>query len=344
MLASLSIIIRIIFIVMRRPSPELGVHMAVHSHHVAAPRSRARAAGLSRSGAVADPRHGRQSWPPGWNVSQGMNLPRTRKPEHLYLTHDHVEDLANECGYPSDPSKQDSRDIRASETYRLVVLFLACIGVRSGEMAAPRAGRLDVRRRRAVIAESVTPVQGQGLVWGRPRATSAGRCRSRVSSVRSSPFTSRARGLTNLSSAASVMGSRCALPLSEGPSTPQQPRSVCRTWIPPASAHGIEPREASGAEVKVVKHMLGRASATTTLDTHGHLFEGRLNEVGDAMDAAREAARERRAQTPAAGRVRMVSNRARWRERRSGPDQRFRWSGPLFRLVPPTGFEPALPP
>ena len=29
---------------------------------------------------------------------------------------------------------------------------------------------------------------------------------------------------------------------------------------------------------------------------------------------------------------------------RSGPDQRFRWSGPLFRVVPPTGFEPALPP
>jgi integrase len=33
-----------------------------------------------------------------------------------------------------------------------------------------------------------------------------------------------------------------------------------------------------------------------------------------------------------------------YRKRRSGHRQRFRWSGPLFGLVPPTGFEPALPP
>ena len=32
------------------------------------------------------------------------------------------------------------------------------------------------------------------------------------------------------------------------------------------------------------------------------------------------------------------------RKCRRGPAQRFRWSGPLFGLVPPTGFEPALPP
>jgi hypothetical protein len=31
-------------------------------------------------------------------------------------------------------------------------------------------------------------------------------------------------------------------------------------------------------------------------------------------------------------------------ERRSGPSQRLCWSEPLFRVVPPTGFEPALPP
>ena len=40
--------------------------------------------------------------------------------------------------------------------------------------------------------------------------------------------------------------------------------------------------------------MLGHSSATMTLDTYGHLFEDRLDEVGDAMDRARAAARERR--------------------------------------------------
>jgi hypothetical protein len=40
--------------------------------------------------------------------------------------------------------------------------------------------------------------------------------------------------------------------------------------------------------------MLGHASATMTLDTYGHLFEDRLDEVGDALDRARAAAHARR--------------------------------------------------
>jgi hypothetical protein len=40
--------------------------------------------------------------------------------------------------------------------------------------------------------------------------------------------------------------------------------------------------------------MLGHSSATMTMDTYGHLFENRLDEVADAMDAARSAARAAR--------------------------------------------------
>ena len=101
-------------------------------------------------------------------TAAGVNLPRTVRHEHRYLTHDQVEDLAA-TGYPSAASKFSSLDTRTNETYRLVVLFLAYTGVRFGEMAALRVGRLDLRRNRAVIAESVTPVQGQGLVWGTPK-------------------------------------------------------------------------------------------------------------------------------------------------------------------------------
>ncbi len=54
---------------------------------------------------------------------------------------------------------------------------------------------------------------------------------------------------------------------------------------------------ASGADVKVVQQMLGHSSATMTLDTYGHLFGDRLDEVGDALDAAREAARRRQTQS-----------------------------------------------
>ncbi len=48
---------------------------------------------------------------------------------------------------------------------------------------------------------------------------------------------------------------------------------------------------ASGADVKVVQQMLGHSSATMTMDTYGHLFENRLDEVAEAMDAARSTAR-----------------------------------------------------
>ena len=39
--------------------------------------------------------------------------------------------------------------------------------------------------------------------------------------------------------------------------------------------------------MKVVQQMLGHASATMTMDTYGHLFENRLDEVADALNRAR---------------------------------------------------------
>lgn len=79
-----------------------------------------------------------------------------------------VEVLAAECGRPS-VSKRRRLDERSNETYRLVVLFLAYTGVRFGELAALRVRRLDLDRRRATIAQPVTVVQGEGLVWGTPK-------------------------------------------------------------------------------------------------------------------------------------------------------------------------------
>jgi integrase len=46
---------------------------------------------------------------------------------------------------------------------------------------------------------------------------------------------------------------------------------------------------AAGANVKVVQTMLGHKSATMTLDLYGHLFGDQLDQVADAMDAARTA-------------------------------------------------------
>ncbi len=59
------------------------------------------------------------------NVATGVNLPRVTKHERLYLNHEQIEDLAQECGSPSEPSKHAAYDTRTNTTYRLVVLFLA---------------------------------------------------------------------------------------------------------------------------------------------------------------------------------------------------------------------------
>jgi integrase len=103
------------------------------------------------------------------NVATGVNLPRLVKADQRYLTHLQVEQLAAECGAPSEVSKHRRLDERTNDTYRLVVLFHAYTGVRFGELAALRVGRLDLVRRRAAITQSVTVVQGQGLVWGTPK-------------------------------------------------------------------------------------------------------------------------------------------------------------------------------
>ena len=44
---------------------------------------------------------------------------------------------------------------------------------------------------------------------------------------------------------------------------------------------------AAGADVKAVRAMLGHKTATMTLDRYGYLFPEHLDEVADAMDAAR---------------------------------------------------------
>jgi site-specific recombinase XerD len=78
------------------------------------------------------------------NPAAGVSLPRVREAEKRFLSHQQVHELADACG----------------GNYRLMVLFLAYTGLRWGEMAALTVGRVDFLRRRALVAESVTPVEG----------------------------------------------------------------------------------------------------------------------------------------------------------------------------------------
>ena len=173
--------------------------------------------------------------------------------------------------------------------HRLVVLFLAYAGVRFGEMAALRVGRLDLMRRRATIAESVTLVRGV-QAWGTPRgherrevpiprflvddlaAHVAGREPGALVFTAVKGGALRAQGFqrTVLTETAASLG--------------------LKGLHPHALRHTAASLEiASGANVKVVQQMLGHKSAIMTLDLYGHLFPDQLDEVADRLDAAARA-------------------------------------------------------
>ena len=166
------------------------------------------------------------------------------------------------------------------------MLFLAYTGVRFGEMAALRVARLDLRRSRAVIVESVTPVQGHGLVWGTPKTHQ--RREVPIPRFLAAELAEHIKGkqpddlvfagirngqplrVSTFRTAFSAAAERSAYPTCTRTSS-GTPRPASRS--PPA------PTSRSSSRCS------GTASATMTLDTYGHLFEDRLDEVGDAMDA-----------------------------------------------------------
>lgn len=203
------------------------------------------------------------------NPAAGVSLPRVQTAERMYLRHHEVHELAVVCGQ-----------------YRLVVLFLAYTGTRFGEMAALRVHSLDLMRRRAVIADSVTLVRGV-QVWGTPK----GHERREVPIPRflvdelaahvagREPNDLVFRGVKGGALRAQVFQ-----------------RAVLTDAADALGLGGLHPHAlrhtaaslaiASGANVKVVQQMLGHKSATMTLDLYGHLFPDQLDEVADRMDAA----------------------------------------------------------
>jgi integrase len=93
------------------------------------------------------------------NVAEGVALPRVQSKERRYLTHEQVAELADACA-AVPVSKYSSTTAADRAAYRLLVLFLAYTGLRWGELARLRVGRLDLMRRRASIVETYVVVDG----------------------------------------------------------------------------------------------------------------------------------------------------------------------------------------
>lgn len=204
------------------------------------------------------------------NPAAGVPLPRPAQTRLQLLDHAEVGALASAAGEHST-----------------TLLFLAYTGLRFGELAALRVGRLDLDRRRARIVEAVVEVRGEA-VFGSPKNHQARTVpvprflvpeladRIRGRDPGDFVFSAPHGGVLRLSNFRRTVFEPAARAIGRPDVTPHTLRHT-------AASLAI----AAGANVKVIQTMLGHKSATMTLDLYGHLFADQLDEVSDAMELSR---------------------------------------------------------
>ncbi|MEV4050437.1 tyrosine-type recombinase/integrase [Amycolatopsis sp. NPDC049688] len=223
------------------------------------------------------------------NPARKVKLPVRPEAEHVYLTYEQVETLANAA---AELRTKYDQPTAASAVNRALILLLAYTGLRWGEAAALRVGRVDLVKRRirvAVTFYEVGGVQHEGLPkTGKMRTISfpaflvdvlrplvTGRqpdelvfTTARGQSLRANNWRMREFNPAVKAADLGVVGL-----------TPHKLRHT-------AASMAI----AAGADVKVVQLQLGQADASVTLNIYGHLWPDRLDEVSDALDSRRTEA------------------------------------------------------
>jgi integrase len=165
------------------------------------------------------------------------------------------------------------------------VLLLSYCGLRWGELAGLKGGRVDLMRRRLSVVEAVSEVRGR-LIWGTPKSHQ----------VRSVPIPRFLVDDLALLMAGKAPGD---VVFTTRRGAVLRNRNFRRDVFDAAStAAGLEcltPHElrhtaaslavSAGANVKAVQRMLGHASAAMTLDVYSGLFDDDLDGVAERLDA-----------------------------------------------------------
>ncbi len=175
------------------------------------------------------------------------------------------------------------------QRFKALVLLGAYGGLRFGELAGLRRGRVDLLRGRVNVTETLTDVNGR-LAFGPPKTK-----RSR----RTVPLPRRiVRELENHFEC--YVGPEAdALAFTGHKGAPLRRAGFRRLWWQPAVAEaGLEPFKFhelrhsfvalwvdAGANVKEVSVRAGHSSVAFTLDRYGHLYEDRSDALADSLDA-----------------------------------------------------------
>jgi integrase len=224
-------------------------------------------------------------------IDRRTELPETTEAEQYYLTHKQLLDLASNAG-----------------RFETLTLVLGYCGLRFGEVSALR--RKDIGDREFTVRSSASHVAGRGIV-----ETTTKTKRTRRVPI-PAPVWDRLKSELPAEGDAFVFASRKAGPLPLGEyrwafdnalTAVQQATKARREQeanetgeastpdFPRITPHGLRHTCASlaisaGANVKVVQHMLGHATAAMTLDLYGHLMSDDLAGVADKLGEAIAAA------------------------------------------------------
>ena len=202
---------------------------------------------------------------------RAVRLPKVERDEMRFLTPAEVARLADAIG----------------PRYRALVLLGAYGGLRIGELAGLRRGRVDLLRGMVDVAEIVVEVKGR-LYIGPPK-TRAGR---------------RTVGLPRavVEELAAHMGpigpADARVFTSDKGATLRTSNFRAKVWLPAVQTAGLTPLRphdlrhtavalwiAAGANPKEVSVRAGHTSVAFSLDRYGHLFEGHDLELRDRLDA-----------------------------------------------------------
>lgn len=230
------------------------------------------------------------------NPARGVKLPaRKRKAKHKYLTHEQVDQLADESKYPE------------------LIYLLAYCGPRWGEVAALRPVDFDFGKRRVRLHENAVMVGSETIVGTlKNNESRTVPLPEFVSTMLAEHAAARPHdGLMWPARDGGYMGppashdswlsgavSRCIAATDkqrtrEADETDGKPTTRA---FPRVTAHDLRHTAASlaisaGANVKAVQRMLGHSSAAMTLDTYADLFDDDLDAVADALDRAHKTKR-----------------------------------------------------
>jgi integrase len=205
------------------------------------------------------------------NPARHVSLPRKKKKQHVYLTHNQVSLLAEQAG--------------AKAT---LLLTLAYTGLRWGEAVGLRVKDLNALRRRLSVRENAVRVGGI-IIVGTPK-THASRSvpfpdlltfhLAKSAESKSPDQLLFGGGTTHLATPSAHDGWFVAAVTKAQAIDPSFPRVTPHDLRHTAASLAIS----AGANVKAVQRMLGHASASMTLDTYADLFDDDLDGVAVALN------------------------------------------------------------